>query len=141
MSAFFAPPAEGRIWKADLYVRTAHADSLAIQCQIAYLTAFVQSRQDLRLHRVYVDDGFSGVTFDRPGFQGMMEDLRSKGADCVVVKDLPRLGRNTYEIDRLIAEMLQPMDVRLFSIRENMDSLLGYHSLYDGLLKNRGAAV
>lgn len=140
MSVFFAPPTDGRIWKADIYVRTAQADGHAIRCQIAYLTAFVQSRQDLCLHRVFVDDGFSGVTFDRPGFQGMMEDLRSKGADCVVVKDLPRLGRNTYEIDRLIAETFQPMGVRFLSACENLDSLAGYHSLYDSLLKKGGTA-
>ena len=42
----------------------------------------------------YSDDGYSGTTFDRPGFQEMIEDITRKKINCIIVKDLSRLGRN-----------------------------------------------
>ena len=76
MSAFFVPPAneaDGRVWNVDIYVRASREDedkggrsqgqSETITNQILLLTDFVQSRPDMRLHRVHRDDGVSGVTF------------------------------------------------------------------------------
>lgn len=140
MSVFFAPSTDGRIWKADIYVRTAHADIIAIQSQVDYLVKFIKGRKDLCAHKIYVDDGCSGMTFNRPGFQGMMKDLRSKSADCVVVKDLPRLGRDIFEVAKLVDQVFPRLGVRFLSARDNVDSLLEY-PLYGALLRKGGVAI
>ena len=46
------------------------------------------------ISRYYIDNGFSGKRFDRPAFQEMLQDIQAGKIDCVVVKDLSRLGRN-----------------------------------------------
>lgn len=56
------------------------------------------------------DDGYSGVNFDRPAFQEMMDEIRSGKVNCVVVKDLSRFGRNYIEAGNYI-ERLAWIDV------------------------------
>ncbi len=46
----------------------------------------------------YSDDGYSGTTFDRPGFQEMIEDITRKKINCIIVKDLSGLGRNYLNV-------------------------------------------
>jgi DNA invertase Pin-like site-specific DNA recombinase len=94
MSAFFASStaSHGQIWDVDIYVRASREDgdkeqSETISNQITMLTDFVHGRPELRLHEIRKDDGISGVTFDRPGFHAVMDDVRSGAANCVVVKD------------------------------------------------------
>ncbi|GEM_PF-6114714 len=53
---------------------------------------------DLRLYDVYIDNGETGTKVDRPGFNRLMEDIRSGKVDCVVVKDFSRFGRNYIEV-------------------------------------------
>ena len=50
----------------------------------------------------YVDDGCSGVNFDRPDFQRLLEDIKSGRINCVIVKDLSRQGRHYIETGKLI---------------------------------------
>ena len=133
MSAFFMPPAVnpgGKVWNANIYVRASREDedkskeqSETITNQIILLTDFVNSRPDMRLHKVYKDDGISGVTFDRPGFNALMDDVRSGAADCVVVKDLSRLGRDYIETGKLIEEIFPFMGVRFVAVNDNYDSM------------------
>lgn len=94
MSAFFASStaSHGQIWDVDIYVRASREDgdkeqSETISNQITMLIDFVHGRPELRLHEIRKDDGISGVTFDRPGFHAVMDDVRSGAANCVVVKD------------------------------------------------------
>lgn len=133
MSAFFMPPAikpGGKVWSVDIYVRASREDedkskeqSETITNQIILLTDFVNSRPDMRLHEVRKDDGISGVTFDRPGFNALMDDVRSGAADCVVVKDLSRLGRDYIETGKLIEEIFPFMGVRFVAVNDNYDSM------------------
>ena len=133
MSVFFMPPAVnpgGKVWNANIYVRASREDedkskeqSETITNQIILLTDFVNSRPDMRLHKVYKDDGISGVTFDRPGFNDLMDDVRSGTADCVVVKDLSRLGRDYIETGKLIEEIFPFMGVRFVAVNDNYDSM------------------
>lgn len=57
----------------------------------------------------FVDDGVSGVTMDRPGFNAMMEELEQGHATAVFVKDMSRLGRNYIEVGRLMEEFSHHM--------------------------------
>jgi DNA invertase Pin-like site-specific DNA recombinase len=71
----------------------------------------------------YVDDGWSGANFDRPSFKRMMEDIEAERIDCVIVKDLSRLGRDYIESGRLIQKTFPEHGVRFIAINDNYDSL------------------
>ena len=58
---------------------------------------FIEQHPDLRLEDVYIDNGFTGTNFERPGFMKLMEDVRSGKIQCIVVKDLSRFGRDYLE--------------------------------------------
>ena len=66
----------------------------------------------------FLDDGISGVTMDRPGFNDMMEQLAAGKAAAVFVKDLSRLGRNYIEVGRLTEEFFPEHDIRLVAVNE-----------------------
>ena len=70
----------------------------------------------------YVDDGYSGTNFDRPGFQRMLEDIKQRKINCVVVKDLSRLGRDHVMTGYYIETFLPENNIRFISILESYDS-------------------
>ena len=135
MRACFMPPAvrtDDRVWSVDLYVRASREDedsgggtgeSGTITNQIMMLTDFVGARPELRLHEIRKDDGVSGVTFDRPGFNAMMDDIRAGAADCVVVKDLSRLGRDYIEAGRYMEDIFPFLGVRFIAVNDGYDSM------------------
>lgn len=71
----------------------------------------------------YIDDGYSGTNFERPDFNRLMADISDGKINCIVVKDLSRLGRNYIEMGRYITKIFPSMGVRLISINDNYDSL------------------
>ena len=77
----------------------------------------------------FLDDGISGVTMDRPGFNDMMEQLTAGKAAAVFVKDLSRLGRNYIEVGRLTEEFFPEHDIRLVAVSDNIDTAEGENEL------------
>ena len=77
----------------------------------------------------FLDDGISGVTMDRPGFNDMMEQLAAGKAAAVFVKDLSRLGRNYIEVGRLTEEFFPEHDIRLVAVSDNIDTDEGENEL------------
>ena len=77
----------------------------------------------------FLDDGISGVTMDRPGFNDMMEQLAAGKAAAVFVKDLSRLGRNYIEVGRLTEEFSPEHDIRLVAVSDNIDTAEGENEL------------
>ena len=77
----------------------------------------------------FLDDGISGVTMDRPGFNDMMEQLAAGKAAAVFVKDLSRLGRNYIEVGRLTEESFPEHDIRLVAVSDNIDTAEGENEL------------
>jgi len=59
----------------------------------------LNNETDLILYDEYVDDGYSGTTFDRPGFQRLLNDIKDRKINCVIVKDLSRLGRIILKLE------------------------------------------
>lgn len=117
----------GRVWQAALYVRLSREDgdkveSESILSQKAYLQDFLKGRSDLRLYQIYVDDGWSGTNFDRPQFLSMIEDIRARRVNCVIVKDLSRFGRNYIESGRYLETFFPMMRVRFISVNDHIDS-------------------
>lgn len=117
-----------KIWKAAPYLRLSKEDgdkeeSHSIQGQNELIESFVCKHNDIMLTgNTYSDDGFSGVNFDRPGFQRLVEDIRTGHVNCVLVKDLSRLGRNYIETGKLLEQFFPFMGVRFIAITDNYDS-------------------
>ena len=80
-------------------------------------------RHELKLIDEYIDDGYTGTNFNRPSFVRLMEDIRSGKIDCIIIKDLSRLGRNYIEMGRMISNILPSLGVRLIAINDNYDSI------------------
>lgn len=115
-----------RIYSVGIYARKSFADednSDSIHTQIGMLEKFTTENADLRLYDVYTDNGETGTKFDRPGFNRLMEDIRSGKVDCVVVKDLSRFGRNYMEAGTLLETIFPYMGVRFIAVNERYDSL------------------
>ena len=93
------------VYNADIYLRLSDDDgdkpeSNSIKNQREFITEFLKSMPEIRIHAERKDDGFSGVDYFRPGIQQVLQDVRSGAVNCVVVKDLSRLGRNYIETGR-----------------------------------------
>ncbi len=116
------------LYKAIDYLRLSKDDnekseSNSIANQRLLITDFVNRQPDIKLVDEKVDDGYSGVTFDRPGFQAMMELVRSDKVNCIIVKDLSRFGRNFVEVGKYLQQIFPFLGVRFIAINDNYDSL------------------
>lgn len=113
---------------ADLYLRLSHedsdkAESESIANQRDLLLAFLSVHPEIQLHKVRVDDGYSGVDYNRPDFKEMMESVKNKEINCIIVKDFSRLGRNFIETGKYIEKIFPFMGVRFISVNDDYDSI------------------
>lgn len=97
------------------------SDSESVINQKEILKSYVKNNK-FNLYGEYVDDGYSGTNFDRPGFQKMLEDIKSKKINCVIVKDLSRLGRDHVMTGYYIETFFPENNIRFISILESYDS-------------------
>ena len=114
-------------YKGDAYLRLSYSadrsvesDSIANQKKL--IEDFVAAHPDIELVSERVDDGYSGVLFDRPAFQEMMNDIVSGKINCVIVKDLSRLGREYIETGRYLRQIFPAYGVRFISVNDNYDT-------------------
>ena len=77
----------------------------------------------------FFDDGISGVTMNRPGFQEMIQEIEKGRAAAVLVKDLSRLGRNYIEVGRLTEEFFPEHNIRLIAVSDGIDTDEGENEL------------
>ena len=71
----------------------------------------------------FIDDGYSGVTYDRPGFQKMLDEIEAGHVSTVITKDLSRLGRNSALTGLYINYTFPQNDVRYIAINDHFDSI------------------
>lgn len=114
-------------YNAALYLRLSrdedtNQESNSITNQRQILTDYA-NQQGFKIAGEYVDDGVSGVSFDRPGFQQMLEDIKEKKVNMVIVKDQSRLGRNRIQTDQYMEDTFPKMGVRFIALGDNYDSL------------------
>ncbi|MCM1234448.1 MAG: recombinase family protein [Ruminococcus flavefaciens] len=112
--------------KTALYIRLSRedgdkAESLSINNQRLQLMEFISKEPDLQLYDTYIDDGYTGTNFNRPDFNRLLKDIEDKNVQCVVVKDLSRLGRNMPEVSRYINDYFPSKKVRFIAINDKVD--------------------
>lgn len=127
MSRTIVPKTAVRTYRVALYARLSVDDrsvgtSLSISNQISMMADYVDGREDLEACGTYTDDGISGSTYERPDWLRLMADIQEETIDCVVVKDLSRLGRNYLETCRLLDRELPSLGVRVIAITDGYDS-------------------
>jgi len=118
---------ESKIYKAALYLRLSKDDdgageSSSITTQRGILQDYAKIH-GLQVVDEYVDDGFSGTNYERPAFKRMVEDIEAGKVNCVITKDLSRLGRNSARTSDLLDEYFPAHDVRYISVIDGYDSL------------------
>ena len=94
-----------------------------IHNQINFIRYYVEQQEDMEIYDTYMDDDISGTRFDRPAFERMMSDMRNGRIDCIVVKDLSRLGRDYIETGNLIERVFPMFKVRFVAINDQFDSV------------------
>lgn len=122
-----APALKERIWNAAAYGRlsvedSGRKDSDSIEVQVELVEKYIREKPYLKLIDTYIDNGATGTNFDRPGFNRMMNDIRSGKIDCIVVKDLSRFGRNYVEACELLENILPFLHVRFITVNDGFDS-------------------
>lgn len=122
-----------KMWDAGLYLRLSRDDekfeSESISSQREILKRFVEQNSDIRVHDIYIDDGWSGTNFERPEFRRLESDLKAKKINCIIVKDLSRFARNCSEIGNYLSVVFPYLKTRFICINDNVDSYLDPESL------------
>lgn len=118
---------EEHIFRTAIYLRLSvedngKKDADSLDTQRKYLMEYVETRPYLDLVEVYSDNGFTGTDFDRPDFNRMMEDAQKGKINCIVVKDLSRLGRNYVEAGEFLEKIFPFLGIRFIAVNDNYDS-------------------
>ncbi len=109
-----------------LYERLSRDDDLAgesnsITNQKKYLEDYAQ-KNGFKNIRHFTDDGFSGVNFNRPGFQSLIKEVEAGNVEMLIVKDMSRLGRNYLQVGFYTEVLFQQKNVRFLAINNSIDS-------------------
>ena len=119
---------EKKIYLVGIYCRLSKDDgtdneSASIATQKSILADYVK-KQGWHIAKTYVDDGYSGTNFQRPSFQNMIKDIESGLINCVITKDLSRLGRNYLDCGLYLEVFFPEHNVRYISVNYGLDTLL-----------------
>lgn len=115
-------------FKAIKYIRLSYTDdknveSNSVSNQRKLIDDFLSKHPEIEGVTEKVDDGYSGVLFDRPAFSEMMELVKNGTINCVIVKDLSRLGREYIETGRYLRKIFPAYGVRFIAINDDLDTL------------------
>lgn len=114
-------------YKAGLYARLseeseANRERATIETQMDLLRRFAADSDDIVVEKEYFDISYSGTNFNRPGFEEMVQDMRKGIINCIIVKDLSRLGRDYIETGNYIERVFPFFDVRFIAVTDGYDS-------------------
>lgn len=117
-------------WKAALYIRLSRDDgdkleSNSVTNQREILKEHIKLHPDITVYDTYIDDGWSGTNFNRPGFLRMMEDIYAGKVNCVIVKDLSRFCRNASEGGQYLENIFVRYRVRFIALNNGIDTASG----------------
>ena len=121
-----------KIWKAVMYTRLSKDDGINLESesiinQKEYIRKYVSSKNDIILidddNHDYCDDGCSGGNFNRNAWQRMICDIENEDINCIITKDLSRMGRDYIEMGRYIETFFPENNIRYIAINDDIDTL------------------
>lgn len=110
---------------ARLSVEGTERKNESIDTQIAIAKQYLKEHPEMEFYDCYIDLGKTGTNFKREGFEHLMQDVRKKRINCIIVKDLSRFGRNHIETGNYIQKIFPFMGVRFIAITDGIDT---FHS-------------
>lgn len=120
---------ERSIYKAAIYTRLSNdrteewrAKSSSIETQVLSCKEYALN-ENIEIVSIYTDYEYSGTNFDRPEFQQMMDDIKGRRINCIIIRDLSRLGREYLEMGRLIDKVFPFLGVRFISVSDKVDTI------------------
>lgn len=113
-------------YRVGLYIRLSKEDenagpSESVSNQLSLLNEFARQRH-LEVYDTYIDDGWSGTNFERPGFQRLISDIEAKKINMVITKDLSRLGRDYIMTGHYMERYFPEKRVRYISLLDGIDT-------------------
>jgi site-specific DNA recombinase len=113
-----------------LYLRLSDDDcykeneSMSIKNQRIFLQQYIENHSDFVGSKIveFVDDGYSGLTFNRPGIQALLDLVKKQRINCIIVKDISRFGRNFIDVCDYTEQIFPFWNVRFISVGDNYDS-------------------
>ena len=111
-----------------MYIRLSREDgdkqeSESISNQRKILQRYIKEN-NLTLIKEYIDDGVSGTTFNRPGFNELLQDIENKNINMVITKDLSRLGRDYIKTGEYIENYFPEKNIRYVAITDGIDTYI-----------------
>ncbi len=110
------------------YIRLSREDgddreSESVENQRDIIDNYILEHEELIDAGEYVDDGYTGTNFNRPGFQKMLQDINENKIDCIITKDLSRFGRDHIDTGYYLERYLPANNIRYIAIGDNVDTL------------------
>lgn len=116
-------------YKAGIYTRLSserkeewREKSSSIETQVLCCKEYAL-KENIKVVQTYTDYEYSGTNFERPQFQEMMQDIRDRNINCIIIRDLSRLGREYLEMGRLIDKVFPFLGVRFISVNDKLDTI------------------
>lgn len=116
-----------KYWNAAVYLRTSKGvqedPDNTLQTQLAMIMDYLDENDDIKLCSVKIDNGHTGLNFNRPAYRKMMEEIRAGMINCVVVKDLSRFSRNHLDASEMLFQQFDSRNIRFIAIQDDVDLL------------------
>lgn len=113
-------------WRTGLYARLSveliNRKSESIENQLEIMRKYISGKSEFAEFYEYADKGYTGTDFHRPAFENMMADVKNGKINCIIVKDLSRLGRDYLETSNLIETIFPFLGVRFISVNDHFDT-------------------
>lgn len=131
-------------YKAGIYTRLSserkeewREKSSSIETQVLCCKEYAL-KENIKVLNTYTDYEYSGTNFERPQFQEMMQDIKDRKINCIIIRDLSRLGREYLEMGRLIDKVFPFLGVRFISVNDKVDTVKDLESKksFEVTLKN-----
>ena len=120
-----AVASSSRIYKTAIYARLSREGQKKekIEAQVEEVRSFLNNRAEFDVIEVYEDDGYSGTNFKRPAFIRMMEDVRNRKLDCIIVKDLSRFAREHIGAEDYLNNIFPFLGIRFIAVLDGYDNI------------------
>ena len=115
-------------WKAAIYIRTSKGTAEedpgnTLGVQLGIIMDYLNKKEDIELYTVKIDNGRTGLNFNRPAFREMMDEVEAGLINCIIVKDLSRFSRNHLDASDMLFREFAAKNIRFIAVQDDIDLL------------------